>query len=120
MITKYAVIFSDGRVEFTNLDDAQNYFNNNGGIKIETIIESEPNSTQKYLFEEIPTWRIKAIISLIGLKSQVDSIIQNLPEPNKTIAYNAWEHGNTIDRYSPIVTGIQQALGLSDNDVDNI
>lgn len=119
MITKYSVIRDDGRTDFLSMSEAQAYFDSiPNGIRIDVVEEDEPLPPVND--EEIPTWRLRAVCELLELKPQIDAAIAALPDPDKTIAYNAWEYGNTTSRLSPFVLGVQQVLGLTDQQVDDI
>ena len=114
-MTKYAVIRTDGRTEFETLAAAQLYFNSiPNGISIETV---EENVEVYFPEKEVACWRMRAVMELAGLKPQIDTLIQGLPNPGKTVAQAAWEYGNTVASSSPFVKGIQTALGLSDAQV---
>lgn len=76
------------------------------------LINATPNSQ--------PAWRIKAILSQMGTKAQVDAAIEGLPEPSKTIAKLAWNEGATLERNSPLVGAIAQTIGYTEEQIDDI
>lgn len=70
--------------------------------------------------QEVFLWRIKFITQIMGLKTQIEELLNQLPEPQKTAANYIWEYGNSIDRYSQTVLYLQHNLGLSDIEIDTI
>lgn len=114
---KYRVIRSDGYTEFSNEIKANNFFIESGNCIRIDIVDNEDFEVINIIDEEIPTWRLRAVCELNGLKTQIDTIISSLPEPDRTIAYNAWEYGNTTSISSPFVIGVKIALGLTDQQV---
>lgn len=113
---KYIVIRTDGRTEFTDHEAAQSYYNSISNA-VELIPVDEVPPAEPLPEKETACWRMRSVIELSGLKSQVDELINALPFPDKVIALNAWEYGNTVASSSPLVKGIQQALKLTDQQV---
>lgn len=70
--------------------------------------------------EEVPLWKVRAILTIMGLEQAITLLLSELSEPNRTAALAIWDRGNTVDRYSPTVLFLQQALELTDSEVDNI
>lgn len=68
----------------------------------------------------VENWRLKAVLSERGLISQVESALNNLPEPNKTKALLAWEYSNTLSTTSNTTKFVQGVLGLSMEQVVDI
>lgn len=50
----------------------------------------------------------------------VDAAINAFPEPNKTYAKIEWEYAVEIKRSEPLVAGLGMALGLTNEQIDNI
>ena len=69
---------------------------------------------------EIPNWRAKAVLATMGLTSQVQSVIEALPEPQRTIIRTAWDGDAKFARKSPTIAALAGALNLSASDVDGI
>jgi len=114
-MTKYVVIRTDGRTEFDTMIAAQEYFDTiPNGLSIMAIDENIPAS---YPDKEVACWRMRAVMELAGLKPQIDMLILGLPQPDKTVAFAAWEYGNSVASSSPFVKGIQAALNLTDAQV---
>lgn len=66
------------------------------------------------------TWRIRAILAIRGLEQAVNNALDQLPEPNRTIAKRAWDYGSNTERTSQTVVFIQGVLNLTDEEVDEI
>jgi hypothetical protein len=116
---KHVVIKTDGRVEFTDAAAAQDYFDRNTDcVRIDIV--DEPDSAAPEQAREVANWRIVAILTLMGLDDDVNNMIDSFQEPDRTIAKMGYQRGNTIDRTSPIVFAIQQALNLTNQQVDEI
>lgn len=83
------------------------------------IIEKKPVE-EIFIPNEMPLWRIRVILRIMGLESNVEEVMELLEEPNKTAAKYIWEYGTIIERFSPTVLFIQSSLGLTDLQVDEI
>jgi len=71
--------------------------------------------------EEVQLWRLRTILKAQGLFSSVQTAIANIPDPTlKLAADEGFEYGNVVSRTSPIMLVIQQALSLTDDQVDAI
>lgn len=66
----------------------------------------------------VPTWRLRAILAINGKEQDVENAIDQLPEPNKTIAKRAWDYGSNTERDSQTVVFIKGVLGLTDEEVN--
>jgi len=69
---------------------------------------------------EVPTWRLRAILALDNLEQSVTDALDQLTEPQKTIAKRAWDFGSKTERSSPTVDFIKGVLSLTDAQVDDI
>lgn len=81
---------------------------------------SEEEITESKTPLEVALWKLRAILSLMGLEDGVTQALSNLQEPNRTAALAIWDRGNTVDRFSPTVLFLQQTLGLTNTQVNNI
>lgn len=70
--------------------------------------------------EQVPLWAFRAILTIMGLSSQIDQMIADLPEPNKTIANVQWYYGNYIERNHPLIDSLGAQLGLTKEQIDNV
>jgi hypothetical protein len=75
---------------------------------------------------EVTLWQLRSELAIRGLEVGVTSAINNLPESTqqeidtKTIAKTAWEKANVVLRNSATVIMIQNILGLTTTQVDDI
>lgn len=56
----------------------------------------------------------------IGQLQNVEAAISGMVEPDKTLASIEWEYAATVDRNSQLVQSLAPALGLSEQDLDNL
>jgi len=69
---------------------------------------------------EVQLWKIRTVLKLSGMETQIESAMEQLEEPIKTAAVSIWNYGTSIDRASQTIAFIQNVLGMSDKDVDQI
>lgn len=89
-------------------------------IQTEEIAQYEEAFVFKHLTNEIPLWRLRVVLTMMNLISQIDTILDALPEPQRTAAMGVWNYGTVIERNSQTVLFLQRQLGLSDLEVDEI
>lgn len=82
--------------------------------------EEVPETPAPSVPQDVRTWRIQAVLAIMGLADLALQKIEELPEPNKTVAKYAWSGGSSTERNSATVQYLQQQLGLTDEQVDNI
>jgi hypothetical protein len=70
--------------------------------------------------QEVQLWRVRTILKLSGLESNIETALNGLDEPMKTGALYVWNYGTTIERQSATVQLLQYILGLTDTQVDDI
>ncbi len=116
---KYRINFSWGSIEVRDMNDIQKYEYDVDFINYEEVVEAA-KPVRYEIPKEVACWRIRAIISVMGLEPSVNTILESLEEPTKTIAKYAWYQGSTVERRSPTVLSIAQALTLSDSQIDQI
>jgi hypothetical protein len=74
----------------------------------------------------VTRWQLRAQLAIQNLEANVTAAINALPDSTqaeqefKIKAKYAWESANNVQRQSPTVFMIQQVLGLTDTQVDNI
>ena len=78
-------------------------------------VDTEPAPVPMYL----PAWRILSVMDLHGYTPTVEAIIDSLPERAKKVAKRQIA-GSNIERYHALVLAAQQALGLTDAQVDDL
>lgn len=55
-----------------------------------------------------------------GKLSMVASVIDSLPSPDKEYVQIEWEYSQTVERNRPYVIQLGEALGLSEEELDNL
>lgn len=71
--------------------------------------------------DEIPLWAFRSVLTLTGISQDaVGGLISSLPEPQKTVATIQWEYGNYIVRNHPLIATLGAALGLTNEQIDNV
>ena len=63
--------------------------------------------------------RIALVMSGISLDI-VESAINSLPEPNRTMAKITWEYSVEFQRNNPLLVAVAPALGLTSKQVDDL
>ena len=69
--------------------------------------------------DALPAWRILSVMDLHGYTPTVEAIIDSLPERAKKVAKRQIA-GSNIERDHALVLAAQQALGLTDEQVDDL
>ena len=67
----------------------------------------------------LPAWRILSVMDLHGYTPTVEAIIDSLPKNSKVVAKRQLA-GSNIERTHALVLAAQQALGLTDAQVDDL
>lgn len=70
--------------------------------------------------QEITMRQARLVLLEHGLLANVQTAINSLPEPNKTKAQIEWDYSNALQRDNSFVAVLGAALGLTDEDVDNL
>jgi len=97
------------------------YYNFDTKTFYEGATEEEIAEYQQSLVpQEVQLWKIRTVISLMGLKETIENVMNNLEEPTKSAALNIWNYGTAIDRNSQTVLMIQSILQMTEVEVDNI
>lgn len=121
-MTKYYLENNGQRIEFVTLESvAQFKLANPIWADVEPVAYTEePQPEIVQVPESVTLWQLRAALALQGKEQQVTDAIMGMPEPNKTIAYRAWEYSNNVFKSDPVTKGIQVILQLSDAEVDAI
>ena len=69
---------------------------------------------------EVTMRQARLVLHRHGYLTQVPTAIASLDEPIRSEAEIEWEYALTVERSSPIVALLQQALGLTDAQVDDM
>ena len=78
-------------------------------------VDAEPAPVPAYL----PAWRILSVMDLHGYTPTVEAIIDSLPANAKKVAKRQLA-GSNIERNHALVLAAQAALGLTDEQVDDL
>ena len=119
---KYKLTNGTTSIDFPNLEAvAQFKLANPIWADVEPVAyNEEPQPEIVQVPESVTLWQLRAALALQGKEQQVTDAIMGMPEPNKTIAYRAWEYSNNVFKSDPVTKGIQVILQLSDAEVDAI
>lgn len=122
IITKYKLDNGIQVIEFISMADVNAFKAANPAWANINPIEFEEDiiGPSPVVPNEVPTWRLRAILAVNNLENAVTSALDQLSEPNKTIAKKAWDYGSNTERQSPTVDFIKGVLNLTDAQVDDI
>lgn len=67
---------------------------------------------------ELAPYQFRAMLALSGKQADLDAYIAALPDPQKTIAQAKLDYSLTFRRDNDLVLAAQQALGLTDAELD--
>ena len=67
---------------------------------------------------ELAPYQFRAMLALSGKQAALDAYIAALPDPQKTIAQAKLDYSLTFRRDNDLVLAAQQALGLTDAQLD--
>lgn len=70
--------------------------------------------------KDVALWKLRAVLNAMGLEQNVADEIEKLPNPPRVGATYIWNYGNSIDRNSNTISFIQNALSLTDTQVNQI
>lgn len=70
--------------------------------------------------DQVSMWALREAVMFAGEMTAIKSALDNLPEPQKSIAWNRWEYKENIVRNSPIILQLQQLLGWTDSFIDGL
>lgn len=70
--------------------------------------------------QQVSMWALREAVMFAGEMAAITNVLNSLPEPEKSIAWNRWEYKENIVRNSPIILQLQSMLGWSDSFVDGL
>lgn len=70
--------------------------------------------------KSITTRQVRLALLQIGKLADVIAAIANLQSPMKEQVEIEWEYANEVLRTNQLIPALQQSLGLSDSDIDNM
>ena len=95
-------------------------FLQSGGTVESRELFTEEESIQANTPLEVALWKLRFVLSQMNLEQSVSAALETLPEPQKTAANYIWNYGNSIDRHSSTIAFLQQSLGLSNIQVNQM
>lgn len=71
--------------------------------------------------DKVPLWRLRAVAAMGGLTAEIEGALASLPEPQKTVASQAWEYGMEIERASSLLSTLVALIpSLTEERVDEL
>jgi hypothetical protein len=95
-------------------------FLQSGGTVDSSDLYIEEEVIQANTPAEVALWKLRFVLSQMNLEQSVSEALNTLPEPQKTAANYIWNYGNSIDRHSSTIAFLQQSLGLSNIQVNQM
>lgn len=89
-------------------------------VRIEKDADGEIISKTMVYERTVALWKVKSILKIQGLYNTIEAALNELEEPNKTIANMSWQHAESINQFSPTVQLIKQTCQLSDEQIQGI
>lgn len=68
----------------------------------------------------VPAWRFHAAIDARDLRARIGSAIDELSPAQRATARARLEYSLTYDRFDPLIDALGAALGLSEDDIDDL
>jgi hypothetical protein len=121
-ITPEGTIFKEGNVIIEQNENNPLYLEyvdhliNNGAVQ---TVNYEIQFKEEVPIE-VPLWRIRVVLKLIGKEEIIEQALNQLEEPTKTAAIYIWQHGNVVERKSNTVLFLQSVIEMTNEEVDNI
>lgn len=82
--------------------------------------DAEEWSEVRPVLPDLAPWQFRAVLHLSGRQADLQAFIDSLPEPQKTIAQAKLEYTLVFERNNDLVLTAQQALGLSDAELNTL
>jgi hypothetical protein len=97
---------------------AQSYADENGG-SVSSFNEKEVIASD--FIPDVSPRQIRQALLISGASlSQIDTALNSLPEPTKSMALVEWEYSVTFQRNRPLVNAVGQLLGWTSTQLDNL
>lgn len=90
-----------------------------------SVVDRDPEDVQETIEARRQGMRCtmrQARLALLqqGLLASVDAAIAALPDGGREPAEIEWEYGKDVERLSPLVVSLMPALGMSDEEIDDL
>lgn len=63
---------------------------------------------------EVPMYKVRKFLIMQGLLAQVETFLNNLPEPNRSLSLVDWDYAPNFVPTSPLALGAKAILGIDD------
>lgn len=71
--------------------------------------------------ESISQMKLRKQLILSGISiASIDTLIQQLPQPNRDLIYTMWEYAVVFDRSNPELNAMAEMLGITQEKLDEI
>lgn len=88
---------------------------------LQALINGEPLAAPvARIPREVELWQAKAVMTAMGMISQVEAALHTLPEPQRAVVLSAWDGNARLARNGATVTTLAAALGLTPGQVDGM
>ncbi len=67
-------------------------------------------------FAPLSAWQVRKVLTQFGLREQVESAVAQADQTTK----DAWEYAKEFERDNPVLLGMAQMLGLTDEQLDTM
>lgn len=94
-------------------DDGPAAFVRNGGTIADYVAPEAP-------MPSLEPWQFFAMLDLSGKRADLEAFINAMGEPAKTVAKSKLEHSSAFYRDNDLVLAAQQALNLTDQELDEL
>jgi hypothetical protein len=79
-----------------------------------------PDGVLSLVPPQIPLWAFRTALKTLGWWANVQALLANLPEPDKSVLTEFIEYGNFVQRSSPSLAQIAVALNKTSAQVDEV
>jgi hypothetical protein len=117
---KYRITHDNQMIEFATREEAENYLQNNSITSeietVEEVVQAKATVPQTVTPRQI---RIALVMSGISL-STIEAMIDNLPEPDRSITKITWEYSVEFQRNNPLLNAIAPIFGFTQQQIDEL
>jgi hypothetical protein len=118
-LIKYKIVVSNSTIEFSTEEEAQTYKSSNN---LEQQIESFEDITSTGCpLPSISPRQIRYALVMSGITlASIETAINQLPDPDKSLAFVAWEYATEFRREEELVNSIGVFLNLTPQQIDEM
>jgi len=97
------------------------YFNEENQVFTYQVLQLTVEELKSRIPQTVSQRQLRTQLVLIGFNlTDIDTAINSLSEPDKSIAQIAWDYAITFERESPLLVSLALMLGLTETDLENI